>query len=90
MRVTLRQLGIAPSTLYGWYQRFLDGGIEALHDKKPKRRPRWNKIPEPVRTEQDQEAHDGETKESLPRPVRGLTENHEPSLAQHGLLSEIF
>lgn len=51
VRVTLRQLGIAPSTFYGWYQRFLDGGVEALHDKKPKRRPKWNQIPEPVRAE---------------------------------------
>ena len=50
-RVTLRQLAIAPSTFYGWYQRFLGGGIEALHDKKPKRRPKWNQIPEPARAE---------------------------------------
>ena len=29
VRSTLRQLGIAPSTFYGWYQRYLDGGPEA-------------------------------------------------------------
>jgi transposase InsO family protein len=51
VRVTLRQLGIAPSTFYGWYQRYLDGGFDALHDKKPQRRARWNQIPQPVRAE---------------------------------------
>ena len=29
VRVTLRQLGIAPSTFYGWYQRYLEGGFDA-------------------------------------------------------------
>jgi transposase-like protein len=51
VRVTLRQLGIAPSTFYGWYQRYLGGGFDALHDQKPQRRARWNQIPEPVRAE---------------------------------------
>ena len=34
VRSTLRQLGIAPSTFYGWYQRYLVGGPETLEDRK--------------------------------------------------------
>ena len=51
VRLTLRQLGIAPSTFYGWYQRYLDGGLEALEDRKPPPRPSWNKVPEEIRPE---------------------------------------
>jgi hypothetical protein len=51
VRVTLRQLGIPPSTFYGWYKRYLGGGFDALHDKKPPPRPRWNQVPEKVRAE---------------------------------------
>ena len=32
VRSTLRQLGIAPSTFYGWYQRYLDGGPDYIND----------------------------------------------------------
>ncbi len=49
VQATLRQLGIPRSTFYGWYQRYLDGGPDALEDKKPPPRPRWNKIPEEIR-----------------------------------------
>ena len=49
LRSTLRHLGIPPSTFYGWYQRYLDGGPEALEDKKPQPRARWNTISEEVR-----------------------------------------
>ena len=51
VRVTLRQLGIPPSTFYGWYERYLGGGFDALHDKKPPPRPRWNQVPEKIRAE---------------------------------------
>jgi len=51
VRATLRHLDIPPSTFYGWYQRYVDDGFDALEDKKPPPRPRWNKIPEQVRTE---------------------------------------
>jgi transposase InsO family protein len=51
VRSTLRQLGIAPSTFYGWYQRYLDGGPEALEDRKPQPRARWNKIGQEIRQE---------------------------------------
>jgi transposase InsO family protein len=51
VRSTLRQLGIAPSTFYGWYQRYLDGGPEALEDRRPSPRARWNKISQEIRQE---------------------------------------
>ncbi len=49
VRPTLWQLGIAPSTFYGWYQRYLDGGPEALEDRRPPPRARWNKISPEIR-----------------------------------------
>ena len=51
VRATLRQLGVPKSTFYGWYSRFLEGGFDALEDRKPPRRARWNKIPEEIRSE---------------------------------------
>jgi transposase-like protein len=48
IRATLRQLGVPRSTFYGWYQRYVEQGIDGLHDKKPAPRPRWNAIPETV------------------------------------------
>ncbi len=47
-RQTLRQLGVPRSTFYGWYQRYVEQGFDALHDKKPAARGRWNAIPEKV------------------------------------------
>ena len=49
VRATLRQLGVARSTFYGWYQRYDTKGFDGLHDKKPGTQPRWNAIPEKVR-----------------------------------------
>jgi putative transposase len=49
VRATLRQLGVARSTFYGWYQRYDADGFDGLHDKKPGVQPRWNAIPEKVR-----------------------------------------
>ena len=49
VRATLRQLGVPRSTFYGWYQRYETAGFDGLCDAKPAPRPRWNKIPEPVR-----------------------------------------
>jgi len=48
VRRTLAQLGIAKSTFYLWYERYLAAGIEALEDRKPSQRRSWNKIPEPI------------------------------------------
>jgi len=44
-RATLRQLGVARSTFYGWYQRYLEAGLDGLQDKQPARRDGWNRIP---------------------------------------------
>ena len=35
IRRTLAPIGIPRSTFYGWYSRYLEGGIEALEDGKP-------------------------------------------------------
>ena len=47
---TLGQLGIAKSTFYHWYDRYLTGGGEALEDRKPTPQAIWNKIPEDIRS----------------------------------------
>ena len=46
---TLDRLGIPRSTFYGWYQRYLTGGFDALEDRRPRRRAGWNQIPNRVR-----------------------------------------
>jgi putative transposase len=47
---TLAPIGIPRSTFYGWYSRYLEGGIEALEDGKPRPRRIWNKIPDAIET----------------------------------------
>ena len=37
VKETLLHLGIPRSTFYGWYQRFVQGGVEALEDRKPEK-----------------------------------------------------
>ena len=51
VRATLRQLGIARSTFYGWYQRYSMWGFDGLKARKPAPRPRWNALPPAVRDE---------------------------------------
>lgn len=46
---TLKQIGIARSTFYNWYDRYLSGGLDALHDKKPCPTSIWNKVPDDKR-----------------------------------------
>jgi transposase-like protein len=48
VRRTLAPIGIPRSTFYGWYSRYLEGGIEALEDGKPRPRRVWNKIPDEI------------------------------------------
>ncbi len=48
VRATLRQLGIPRSTFYGWVQRYLEAGFDALEDKQPARRAGWNRIPKAI------------------------------------------
>lgn len=42
---TLDQLGIARRTFYRWYDRFLEGGPEALEDRPSAPSRVWNRIP---------------------------------------------
>ena len=48
VRRTLAQLGIARSTFYGWYNRYVEGGAEALEDFRPRPARVWNKIPKEI------------------------------------------
>jgi transposase InsO family protein len=49
VRRTLATLGILPGTFYRWYDRFQNGGPEALEDGSPRPRRVWNRIPDDVR-----------------------------------------
>ena len=46
---TLAMLGIPSSTFYRWYDLYLDGGVDTLHDKSPKPRSVWNRVPDDKR-----------------------------------------
>ena len=48
VRRTLVQLGIPKSTFYGWYRRYVEGGLEALEDQPPQPTRVWNKVPEEI------------------------------------------
>ncbi len=45
VRQTLKRLDISKSTYYNWLQRYAEGGLEALLDKRPKPAHAWNKLP---------------------------------------------
>ena len=49
VRRTLEKLGILPGSFYRWYDRYQDGGVEALKDKTSKPSRVWNRIPDQVR-----------------------------------------
>ena len=49
VRRTLNQLGIPKSTFYGWYERYREGGDEALADVRPSCGEVWNRLPEQIR-----------------------------------------
>ena len=42
---TLNRLGIARRTFYRWYDRYLEGGPDALEDKPSRPNRVWNRIP---------------------------------------------
>jgi putative transposase len=46
---TLAQINIPRATFYGWYDRYVCGGLDALSDKKPVPGAIWNKVPEQQR-----------------------------------------
>ena len=41
VRRTLDQLGIPKSTFYGWYERYREGGDDALADGQPRSEKVW-------------------------------------------------
>ncbi len=45
---TLDKLGIPRTTFYRWYDRYLNGGVEALDDRPPKPGRVWNRIPDDI------------------------------------------
>lgn len=45
---TLDQLGVPRRTFYRWYDRFLDGGPEALEDRPSAPRRAWNRLPSDI------------------------------------------
>jgi putative transposase len=51
VRRTLAEIGLPRSTFYAWYKRYLEGGPEALEDRKPRPRAVWNKIPDRIRAQ---------------------------------------
>jgi transposase InsO family protein len=46
---TLDMLCVPRTTFYRWYDRYLNGGLEALEDKSPKPWRVWNRIPDDIR-----------------------------------------
>ena len=49
VRRTLAEIGLPRSTFYTWYKRYLDGGLDALEDRKPRARALWNRISDRMR-----------------------------------------
>ena len=49
VKQTLAMIGIASSTYYDWYGRWVEGGIDALADRSPRPGSVWNRIPDEVR-----------------------------------------
>ncbi|KZK81621.1 Integrase core domain protein [Pseudovibrio sp. Ad46] len=46
---TLELLGIPRSTFYTWYDRYLEGGVDALEDRVSRPSKVWNRIPDEIR-----------------------------------------
>lgn len=51
MRKTLEKLNIVPRTFYRWYERYLEGGPEALADRPSRPSRVWNRIPDEVQNQ---------------------------------------
>jgi len=49
VRKTLQELDVPASSFYRWYAQYQAEGTEGLVEKRPVRRPFWNRIPEEVR-----------------------------------------
>src|SRR6266576_2089666 len=55
---TLDKLGIPRATFYRWYDRYREGGLEALADHRSRPDRVWNRIPDDVRRQIIDLAHD--------------------------------
>lgn len=44
--MTLDMLGIPRTTFYRWYDRYVEGGLDALADRAPRPKSVWNRIPQ--------------------------------------------
>jgi len=49
VRRTLKQIAVSKSTFYAWYDRYRDGGFDALEDRSPCPKRSWNRIPDETR-----------------------------------------
>ena len=48
VRRTLEQIGVPRATFYRWYDRYLEGGPEALEDRPSAPSRVWNRIPDVI------------------------------------------
>ena len=48
---TLDRLGVPRTTFYRWYDKYIEGGVEALEDKAPMPARVWNRIPDDIRAQ---------------------------------------
>ncbi len=46
IKKTLDMLGIPRTTFYRWYDRYVEGGFDALADRAPRPKSIWNRIPQ--------------------------------------------
>ena len=46
VKQTLDMLGIPRTTFYRWYDRYVEGGFDALMDRAPRPKSVWNRIPD--------------------------------------------
>ncbi|MCI7310849.1 MAG: helix-turn-helix domain containing protein [Prevotella sp.] len=46
---SLKRLGIPRRTFYNWYEKYTEGGLEALRDSHRQGHKTWNRIPDDVR-----------------------------------------
>ena len=51
MRQTLAMLGIPGTTYYRWYDRWSEGGLDALSDTTPHPGSVWNRLPDETRAD---------------------------------------
>lgn len=51
VRQTLAMLGIPHTTCYRWYNRWAEGGLDALEDTAPHPGSVWNRLPDEIRAD---------------------------------------